>query len=164
MYFRPNCALLTENALPLRVTSQYMPTLFQKELLVTQKTMFLCASLLALLLCASAFAVGSTPEVSNTPIPGPSVHIAGCESSGTGEFNCLASVLGGSGSYNYWWQHTGTGQLYQTNSSIANITGCVGGGFTLTVQIMDRVTRLKARSQVYQCSCDEGWIEFESAE
>lgn len=124
---------------------------------MTKKSMALCASLLALLLCASVFAVGPAAESTTDPLQALSVGISGCESSGMGEFNCLATVFGGSGSYNYWWIHSGNGQLYQTNSAIANITECVGGGFTLRVQVMDRVTRQKAISSAFWCACDEGW-------
>lgn len=128
---------------------------------MTQKFMALCASLLALLLCAGVFAGGPTPEPTENQFQALSVSISGCETSGTGEFNCLASAFGGSGSYNYWWMHSGTGQLYQTNSPIANITGCIGGSFTLTVQILDRATGQTARSSAYWCSCGEGEGEGE---
>lgn len=121
---------------------------------MTRKSMTLCASVLALLLCASAFAIGPAIDNTNMPSPSLSVGINGCVSSGTGTFLCQATAFGGSGSYNYWWTHSGSGQLYQTNSPTVTITGCVNGSFTLRVQVLDRVTGQIARSSFYSCGCD----------
>ncbi|MCH9651564.1 MAG: hypothetical protein K0U98_25280 [Deltaproteobacteria bacterium] len=122
---------------------------------MTQKSITLFASLLAFLLCVSAFAGGPKPETSKTLLPTPSlsVDITGCEASGTGDFYCSASASGGSGSYNYWWIHNGSGQLYQTNSPNANISGCASGAFSLSVQILDRTTGQTAITPTMNCGC-----------
>ena len=126
---------------------------------MSKKSMFLCASVFALLIGVSAFAGAFSPESSsNSGLPSAlSVYIPGCESSGTGDFYCYATVSGGSGSYNYWWMHTGSGQPYQDNTASASVTECVNGRFTFTVQVVDRVTNQVARSNTMSCACGEGF-------
>ena len=100
---------------------------------MTRKSMTLCVSLLALLLCASAFAGGAASETSSN-MNGPlSVSITGCIASISGNFLCRATASGGSESYNYAWNHVGSGQMYQTNSEDVRISGCFSGSFTLTI-------------------------------
>ena len=123
---------------------------------MTKKSITLSVASLALLLCASVFAIGPAAENTADPLQPLSVDVTGCIASGTGDFICKATP-DNTTLYNYSWQHRGSGQLYQTNSAIANITECVGGGFTLRVQVMDRVTRQKAISSAFWCACDEGW-------
>ena len=64
-----------------------------------QKSVTLCVSLFALLLCASAFA-GVPPTKTLPQAPVLSFDISGCEGSGTSDFACSALASGGSGSYN----------------------------------------------------------------
>lgn len=89
------------------------------------------------------------------------VSVAGCLSSGTGDFLCQATVGSGSGSYNYWWTYEGPGQLFQTNSPNVSITGCQGGEGSLTVQVLDRDTGDTCRSRPYRLVCD---CSFQSPE
>ncbi|MEO1084785.1 MAG: hypothetical protein AAFY88_11140 [Acidobacteriota bacterium] len=121
---------------------------------MNRKSITLCLSALALLLCASVFAAGPapTPGLSSSI----SVGINGCIASGTGDFICQASAFGGSGSFNYWWQHSGNGQLYQTNSPSVSVTGCTSGSFTLTVQVRDRSTGNIAKSRPLTVTCGGG--------
>ena len=78
----------------------------------------------------------------------------GCLRYGPGNYECQAWASGGSGSYNYWWMYTGDGQLYQTNSAIATVTGCAGTG-TLTVQVLDRTTGETSQSAAFQLFCED---------
>lgn len=81
------------------------------------------------------------------------VSITGCFSSGLGDYLCSATVTGGSGSYNYFWQYTGAGSLFQTNSPWVTITGCTFGTGTLQLSVRDRVTFATGTSSVYFLSC-----------
>ncbi|MEM8996770.1 MAG: hypothetical protein AAGF23_18440 [Acidobacteriota bacterium] len=121
---------------------------------MTRRSITLCLSALAVLLCASVFAAGPspTPGLSSSL----SVGINGCIASGSGDFICQASAFGGSGAYNYWWQLSGNGQLYQTNSPSVSVTGCTSGSFTLTVQIRDRSTGQLAGSSPHTVTCGGG--------
>lgn len=83
-----------------------------------------------------------------------SASVSGCASSGTGTFECAASVFGGTGSYNYWWTYSGPGHLYQTNSAIVTITDCLDGEGSLSVQVRDVETDQIARSDPFKIFCD----------
>lgn len=82
-----------------------------------------------------------------------SIGINGCFAGpGLDYFQCYATASGGSGEYNYWWMFSGNGQLYQTNSPSATVSQCSGPG-TLTVQVLDRVTREISRSAPHRIVC-----------
>lgn len=121
-----------------------------------RKSIILCVSLLALLLCAGAFAGGTASEASSNMNGSLNVHISGCIASFSGNFLCRATANGGSGSYNYWWQHTGNGQMYQTNSRDVTISGCTSGSFTLRVSVRDRVSGKVVLSPPHTVSCGDG--------
>jgi hypothetical protein len=87
------------------------------------------------------------------PMLNLNASVGGCAIWAPGCFECLATVHGGSGSYNYWWTYSGPGTLYQTNSGSVTIQGCLGGTGSLQVQVMDRVTREIAVSGSFPIVC-----------
>ena len=119
---------------------------------MTKKSITLSVASLALLLCASVFAVGPAAENTGDPLQPLSVDVTGCIASGTGDFICKATP-DNTTLYNYSWQHRGSGQLYQTNSPVVTVTNCVGGSFTLKVQIRDRNTGQIAQSAPHLVTC-----------
>ncbi|MCH9651566.1 MAG: hypothetical protein K0U98_25290 [Deltaproteobacteria bacterium] len=122
-----------------------------------QKSMILCASLLALLLCVSASASEPAPEATKTSAleRGPFVHISGCLCHASGEVRCWASASGGTAPYNYLWMHSGSGNPYQNNTPTVTITGCFSGGFSLTAQVRDSQGKIGTSAPEWH-DCEDG--------